>query len=103
MQDASPISLLPSKRPLGTLASRLLLSRHPSHSFFGTSKLQAQALSLEDLSPAELSGNPVDLEQVEKLHLPLKYNKIKSTRPKVSDGEGQARDARSSEDAREEI
>ena len=41
-----------------------------------------QALSLEDLSPAELSGDPVDLEQVEKLHLPFKYNEFKSARPK---------------------
>ena len=28
---------------------------------------------LKDLSPAELGGDPVDLEQVEKFHLPLKY------------------------------
>ena len=36
----------------------------------------------EDLGPAELGGDPVDLEQVEKLHLPLKYNEFKSARPK---------------------
>ena len=37
---------------------------------------------LEDWSPAELGGDPVDVEQVEKLHLPLKYHEFTSARSK---------------------